>query len=303
MLNLIWLKSLICVIEQHSFQLAANQLGLAQPTISQHIQKLEEMLGVSLIKRGRNGCQPTSEALRLMPYAQSLLRLHERALLAVKQPLLRVGASSNIGIYLLQPYLQHYLHQHAQIQDKLDVVIDSNTSIADKLDNAEVDIALMEWWSPKTGYASQIWKTEPLVLITPPSHPMAKLATVSRSMLAGLSLIGGESGSGTGRLLKSYLQDMPQMPTVTMQLGSTEAVKQAVRAGLGISLVFASAVVDEIKHGTLAAIPLEDNALKKNLHLVWRESPTAQHERPEFVEHLLKLREPSAEINPSHRPD
>jgi DNA-binding transcriptional LysR family regulator len=296
MLNLIWLKSLITVIEQHSFQAAADRLGLAQPTVSQHIQKLEEMLCVPLIHRVRSGCQPTEYALRLLPYAQSMLRLQDRALLAVQQPTMRVGASSNIGIYLLPPYLQNYLHNNAHnhllhkpshTHNQLDIVIDSNPVIAEKLENAEIDIALMEWWSAKTGFASQIWKTETLVLITPPGHPLAKCTSISKATLSGLNLIGGESGSGTGKLLKTYLQGYQQLPAVSMQLGSTEAVKQAVRAGIGLSLVFASAVVDEVKQGSLCAIPLENPAPAKDLHLVWRQTPGIPHKRPEFVEHLL----------------
>ncbi|QEW07279.1 LysR family transcriptional regulator [Nitrincola iocasae] len=296
MLNLIWLKSLTTLIEQHSFQAAANQLGLAQPTVTQHIQKLEEMLCVPLIKRGRSGCQPTEYALRLLPYATSMLRLQDRALQAVQQPSMRVGASSNIGIYLLQPYLQSYLSTQTRQQDPLDLVIDTNPTIAEKLENAEIDIALMEWWPPKTGFDSQTWKTEPLVLITPPDHALTQLPSISRTMLSGLNLIGGESGSGTGRLLKTYLQDFQQMPTITMQLGSTEAVKQAVRAGLGISLVFASAVVDEVQHGSLCAIPLEDSALKKSIQIVWRHQSLGYDKRPEFVEHLLQT---SINLNPA----
>ena len=288
MLNLIWLKSLITLIEQHSFQAAANQLGIAQPTITQHIQKLEEMLCVPLIKRGRSGCQPTEYALRLMPYAESMLRIQDRALQAVQKPSLKLGASSNIGIYLLQPYLRHYLSEKTLEADKLDVLIDTNHSVAEKLENAEIDMALMEWWSPKAGFESRTWRTEPLVLITPHDHPLAKMTSISKAMLAGLNLIGGESGSGTGRSLKTYLQDFQQMPIVTMQLGSTEAVKQAVRAGLGISLVFASAVRDEVKHGNLCAIPLEDNALTKSIQLVWRQHPTVHNKRPDFVDYLLQ---------------
>lgn len=72
-----------------------------------------------------------------------------------------------------------------------------------------------------------------------------------------------------------------------MQLGSTEAVKQAVRAGIGISLVFASSVVDEVQYGSLCAIPLEDHALTKDIQLVWRQQPTIQQKQPQFVEYLL----------------
>jgi len=290
MLNLVWLKSLITLIEQQSFQAAANALGIAQPTITQHIQKLEEMLSVPLIQRGRSGCQPTESALLLLPYAESMLRLHQRALAAVHKPGVKVGASSNIGIYLLQPYLQDYYRHQPVASKTLDLVIENNPTIVEKLENAEIDIALTEWWTPKNGFESLVWKTESLVLIVPVGHPLAKLSTISRAMLTGLELIGGESGSGTGRLLKQYLQGFKQMPTVTMQLGSTEAVKQAVRAGLGISLVFASAVVDEVLHGSLVAIPLEGETLKKNIQLVWRQDALITDKRPDFVEHLLRFK-------------
>lgn len=289
MLNLIWLKSLITLVEKQSFQAAANKLGIAQPTISQHIQKLEEMLAVPLIHRGRSGCQPTESALRLMPYAESILRLHDRAINAVQKPGLKVGASSNIGIYLLQPYLQDYISNQPTAPKNLDLVIEANPAIVEKLENAEIDIALTEWWVPKNGFQSLVWKTESLMMIVPVGHPLTKFSTISKSMLASLELIGGESGSGTGRLLKQYLKGFKQMPTITMQLGSTEAVKQAVRAGLGISLVFASAVVDEVKHGSLCAIPLEGETLKKSIQLVWRKDSIVKDKLPDFVKHLLQF--------------
>lgn len=289
MLNLIWLKSLITLVEKQSFQAAATALGFAQPTISQHIQKLEEMLSVPLIQRGRSGCQPTEFALRLMPYAESMLRLHDRALHAVQKPYLKVGASSNIGIYVLQPYMQDYISRQPTASKNLDLLIEANPAIVEKLENAEIDIALTEWWVPKTGFQSLVWKTESLVLIVPVGHPLTKFSTISKSLLAGLELIGGESGSGTGRLIKQYLKGFKQMPTTTMQLGSTEAVKQAVRAGLGISLVFASAIVDEVKHGALCAIPLEGEALKKSIQLVWRQDPIFADKQPDFVKHLLQF--------------
>jgi DNA-binding transcriptional LysR family regulator len=248
------------------------------------------MLSVPLIQRGRSGCQPTESALRLLPYAESMLRLHQRALTAMQKPCVKVGASSNIGIYLLQPCLQDYYSHQPTGSKSLDLLIESNPAIVDKLENAEIDIALTEWWAPKNGFESLVWKTESLVLIVPVGHPLAKLKAISKSMLAGLELIGGESGSGTGRLLKNYLQGFTQLPTITMQLGSTEAVKQAVRAGLGISLVFASAVVDEVKHGSLSAIPLEGNTLKKSIQLVWRQDPIIIDKRPDFDEHLLRFK-------------
>ncbi|WP_243636436.1 LysR substrate-binding domain-containing protein, partial [Klebsiella pneumoniae] len=93
-----------------------------------------------------------------------------------------------------------------------------------------------------------------------------------------------EPGSGTGRLLTEYFGELG-VPRSGMQLGSTEAVKQAVRAGLGVSLVMASAVQDEVRSGALVALPIP--GLEKRLQLIWRKPPGNLHP-PGFVRHLLE---------------
>ncbi|HBT6884066.1 TPA: LysR family transcriptional regulator, partial [Klebsiella pneumoniae] len=102
--------------------------------------------------------------------------------------------------------------------------------------------------------------------------------------LVDLPMLGGEPGSGTGRLLTEYFGELG-VPRSGMQLGSTEAVKQAVRAGLGVSLVMASAVQDEVRSGALVALPIP--GLEKRLQLIWRKPPGNLHP-PGFVRHLLE---------------
>lgn len=283
MLNLVLVKSLVTVVRLRSFQAAAEELGLAQPTVSQHVQKLEEQLGVRMIHRARSGCEPTRAAAAFLPYAQSLLRLNDRALAALKGEHLRVGTSSNIGIYLLQPYLKRYLD--GREPSSVDLVIDRNPTIAELLETSEVDVALMEWWQPRPGVEAVRWRTEPVVLIVPPGHALASRAWVDKATLAGLELLGGEPGTGTGRLLAGYFGREGMSPRVSLQLGSTEAVKQAVKAGLGVSLVLASAVSEELAMGSLVAVPLAE-PLGKALYVAWRSGGRAAR-RPAFVEHLL----------------
>ncbi|WP_394242149.1 LysR family transcriptional regulator [Halopseudomonas laoshanensis] len=283
MLNLTWINTLVTLFQQGSFKAAADRLGLAQPTVTQHIQKLEEQLGIALVQRGRSGCHPTAGAQRLMPFAVSMLSLNQRALAAVRGEQWRVGASSNIGIYLLQPHVRSFLAEHGDAA--LDLVIDNNPTIAQKLSQAEIDMAIMEWWQPLDGFESRPWRNEPVVVIVPPDHPFACLSEITPEHLAGMALIGGESGTGTGRLLAEFFAGADQLPSVSMQLGSTEAVKQAVRAGLGISLVLASTVTQEVEVGALCAIPLAGAGLNKELMLVWRTTAGAQ--APHFIQHLL----------------
>lgn len=286
MLNLVWLRSFVTLVDSKSFQAAGRALGIAQPTVSQHIQKLEEQLGVQLIQRGRQGCAPTREALALMPFAQSMLVLNDRALKALSAGPLRIGASSNIGIYMLNPHVKSFME--AADATRVELVIDRNPSIAEKLINGEVDLALMEWWQPRSGFQCRSWKQEELVLIVHPDHPHARLETVSREELLGLELLGGEPGTGTGRLLSRYFGETAILPRVSMQLGSTEAVKQAVKAGMGASLVLASSVQEEARSGSLRAIPVAAPGLAKELMIIWRETPPGRLSVPAFISHLCR---------------
>ncbi|QIB50094.1 LysR family transcriptional regulator [Pseudomonas sp. OIL-1] len=283
MLNPVWLKSLVAIVQTGSFQSAARTLGLAQPTVSQHLQKLEEQVGVTLVHRSRSGCQPTTRALAFMRHATALLDMHDRALDALHGRRQRVGASSNIGTYLLQPFLRSYLGTGAE-GGEVDLRIAANPDVADQLLAGQLDAAVMEWWIPHPDFEQRQWRVEPLVLIVGPDHPLAGAESIERARLVELPMLGGEPGSGTGRLLTEYFGELG-VPRSGMQLGSTEAVKQAVRAGLGVSLVLASAVCDEVRSGTLVALPIP--GLEKHVQLIWRKPPR-NLPPPGFVVHLLE---------------
>lgn len=273
------------MVRSGSFQAAARELEIAQPTVSLHLHKLEQQLGAALIRRNRSGCEPTREALAFLPYAQSLIRLAEKAGSAIRGDCLRIGASSNIGVYMLQPLAKDFFRDRREADFEL--LIERNPVVADRLESGEIDLALMEWWDRRPGFAFSRWREESLVLIVPPQHSWAQRTHVKKSDLYGLELLGGEPGTGTGRLLERYFGAHPSMPRVSLRLGSTEAVKQAVKAGLGISLVPASAVTDEVRLGTLVALPVVEPRLTKELFLIWRDLGEYGVRHPAFVDYLL----------------
>jgi molybdate transport repressor ModE-like protein len=268
MVNLQYIATLLAVVHTGSFREAAKQRGLSQSAVSQHIRKLEQIFKVRLIERSNAGCQPTKEANALIPYAKNLLKLAERTINVLQRPGIAIGASSNIGIYLLQPYVKTYLDQHNHSHN-VDMVIDRNPVIADKLQCGGIDVAVMEWWDNRPGFTAQLWRSEELVVIVPPHHPWRKLPCIPMRLLNGIKLLGGEPGTGTGRLLKQHFGEQAKNLHISMQLGSTEAVKQWVKAGLGVSLVLAGTVAQEHKTGALRAIPIEGHPLEKKLFVVW----------------------------------
>ena len=267
-MNLTYVESFLAVATTGGFRQAAKQISLSQPTVSQHISKLEQLLKAALIVRKHSGCTLTTEGRAFVPYAETLLRTSRRALLLFEKQTVVIGASSNIGIYLLPPYLKAYQRANDEVQ-MVELVIDSNPVIAEKLQNLEVDIAVMEWWDNRPGFHTKIWRREDLVVIVAPDHPWSKLPVIDKDRLKGCNLLGGEPGTGTGRLLQSYFGDDASSIGIAMQLGSTEAVKRAVQAGLGISLALRSTVSKEHAAGTLRAIPFAERPPQKDLYVIW----------------------------------
>jgi len=280
MLSLSQVFAFLGVVETGTFQGAANRLGLAPATISQNVKSLEEALGVTLIIRSRIRCEPTVHGMAFLKHAKSLIQIAERAELSVRDRPFLVGASGNVGVYLLQPFIRKFVGNYAD-KGSLDLTISTNPRLAESLESGEIDIAVMEWWDNRPGFTSRIWRTEPMVVITPPDHPWAKKKTISKDALFETPLIGGEAGTGTATLLRQVFGPMGAELRVSYKLGSTEAVKAAVKAGLGVSLVMLSAVREELAAGSLRALQISETKLAKKIVVVMPDDtpPTAPSAR------------------------
>jgi len=267
MLNLSQIEAFVAIVETGSFRGAAKKLGCSQPRISQQLRKLEAALGATLVTRDRSNSTSTGNGARLLPFARNLLKSAERVHDVISGRKLVVGASSNIGIYLLQPIVARYAHECGS--DKaIDLRIAGNPEIADRLSGGELDLAVMEWWDRRQGFSATRWRQEKLVVIVSPDHPWAKKKAVTPESLFDEPMVGGEAGTGTGTLLQKIFGKNASKIRISHSLGSTEAVKAAVKAGLGVSLVFASAVEQEVRAGLLRAVPISGVEINKDLFVV-----------------------------------
>jgi len=287
MLNLSQIEAFIAVVDTRGFHDAAARLGCSQPRVSQQLRKLERALGVTLINRDRLQSIPTAQGVRLIPLARSLLRTAARAKDVVIGRKIVIGASSNIGIYLLPPYVARFSRIQGNAID-VDLRIAGNQEIAEALASREVDLALMEWWDNRSGFVAKKWHEEKLLVIVSPNHPWAKRRSVDRDQLFEQPIIGGEAGTGTGVLLKRIFGESALKIRIGMNVGSTEAVKAAVKAGLGISLVFASAVQEEIRNGLLCGLSVAGFRISKALFVVFPEDLPADAAAHHFARMLVK---------------
>ena len=286
-MNLEHVRSYLALLRTGNYHRAAKQLGIAQPTVSQHIRKLEKSLGATLIIRDRNGCGIAPRTEAFARYAKALVRLADKARNSLSRPPMTVGASTNVGTYLLQPLFKDFYDENRESLN-LDLVIDRNDRIADLLEGDEIDVAVMEWWDNRAGFMFLPWKREPLVVIVPPSHPWGTRDSITPEDLTRERIVGGEPATGTGRILRETLGDLMSGLHVAFTLGSTEAVKNAVQAGLGISMVLASSVHDEVQSGALKSLEIEGIRLEKELVVVHRRGLPADSVVVRFTEKLVK---------------
>jgi DNA-binding transcriptional LysR family regulator len=274
MLSLSQVSAFLAVVETGTFQGAAAQLGLAQATVSQHVRALEEGLATQLVVRSRVRCTPTMHGMTFLRHARTLLKLAERAERSIRDRRTLVGASGNTGVYLLPPFVRRFLRS-AGDDTALDLVIAPNPEIAQKLQDGAIDLGVMEWWDDRPGFIAKPWRRESMVVIVAPDHPWARRSSIRKEELLATPLIGGEPGTGTATLLREVFGDEAKNLKVSYTLGSTEAVKNAVKAGLGVSLVMASAIQDELAAGTLCATRIARHTLAKQIMLVFPEDTPA----------------------------
>ena len=189
MLNLIHARSFVTVIATRGVRAAARELDLAPSTIVDHIRQLEEVLAAPLVVRQRGSAMPTDQGARFLPLARALVETAGRVRSLIHLPALRLAASSNVGIYLLQPHIAAF-RQCAGIP--VEQWIGSNSDVVARLERGEADVAAMEWWDGRPGFTARTWRREPLVVIVGPGHRWARRGSVPVTDLQTEPLLGGE---------------------------------------------------------------------------------------------------------------
>lgn len=260
------------VAEHSGITRAAEALHISQPAVSSQLAQLETQLGAKLVHRLPRGVELTSIGDVLYSYARRIGQLEDDAQRAVQDHLslhrgrLAVGASTSIGSYLLPQILGAFAQQFPGVQ--LSLSISNTETIQRDLLDGTLDLGLTEGFAPEEHFEITVFREDVLLLIVPPNHPLTTRDSITLRQLAQYPLLAREPGSGTRAVLeKAFLQRGVDFD-VSMSLGSSEALKRGVAAGLGLALMSELAVSLELTLGRLAAVPVEDLALRRPLHLL-----------------------------------
>jgi DNA-binding transcriptional LysR family regulator len=275
------------VAELRSFSRAAEALSLTQPTVSEHIRALEDDLGVQLLDRLGRGAAPTRAGQLVLGYGRQMLALAREARQAIDQfqgcmsGELVVGGSTIPGEYLLPPLVGQFKGKHPEISIVL--LIGSTRHVTTWVEDGRAEVAVVGARPPSRTIESRELTSDELVVVVPAGHPWADRAHVTLEQLSTEPLVMREQGSGSREAVERAFElagsDLSRFRVVG-EMGSTQAVKQAVRAGIGVSLVSKRAVGDECRARLLHCVRLADITISRAFHLITRRdrnrSPLAQ---------------------------
>lgn len=290
MLNLHHLHLLRTVASCQSYSRAAEQLGITQPAVSMQIRKLEESVALPLVTTRGRLLVLTEAGQTLVTYADRILRLGDEAEQAMAQfrglhrGHLRVAASSTPGAYLLPAALAEFRRDHPEVGVTLEV---GNTRMSLGLVEAGlVDLAVVgEAAADEVEVRLQPLCDDCLTVVVAPGHPWAARQSITPAELAAEPLILREEGSNTRAVLDRRLTAATgSRANAAMLLSSTEAVKEAVAAGLGAAVLSGLAVRWEVQSGRLVAVPVAGLDLCRRLQ--WALAPAASPLANAFMEYL-----------------
>ena len=263
------------VIELQGFSSAARAVNLAQASVSERIANLEAAVGTRLLDRLGRCTVPTKAGELLYGKAQELLGkrretvLAMEAFLGVKKGPLLIGASTIPGNFILPTLIGQFRQRFPEVT--LTVKVGDTADIAGKVARGEVEAGFVGSTGGEPGLNyTRLWDDE-LVLVVPARHPWAGKASVGINDLLREPFVAREEGSGTQRsLLARIAEELPDGVNsldVVCELGSSGAVKEAVKGGVGVAFISSRAVETEVRAGQLAKVVVRGIDIRRNFYL------------------------------------
>ncbi|TSH93131.1 LysR family transcriptional regulator [Verticiella sediminum] len=248
------LKSFYAVARCGTVTKAAEQLGVSQPTVTGQLRQLEARYGIELFHRQGRGLQLSAEGERLLPLVERLVQQESEIEFRLRDASdlrggsLRVGAT---GPFYIMQTLQRYHERYPGVDVSL--AIGNSQAMLAALHDYRIEVATSAYRVDDERLHRQTIAVDPLHVVAHRDHPLARGKLVALTELARHTLLLREPGSMTRQASEALLVEAQVQPRRVLEIGSREAIRQAVLCGLGVSLM---PVREVASHPDLLALPL-----------------------------------------------
>lgn len=260
-MNIGQLRTFVAIVEQGTFSSAARALGISQPAVTMQIQSLEADLGATLLERRYRKVDPTEAGRALLPYARKVLAELETARQEIERLSDTVGGhlelavSTTPGQYIVPRLLGRFLKEYPDVTVSLRVY--DTADVVSRVESGDAHLGMTGAHMHGASVLYEEMGTDSLLMICPPDSPLASRSDVTLSEVAESPFIVRENGSGTRVVFEHALRDggiEPSDLNVVIELGTSEAIVNAVEGGMGIGVVSHWMADKALALGTVAQV-------------------------------------------------
>jgi molybdate transport repressor ModE-like protein len=284
---------LLDAVDAHgSLSAAARALGLAQPSVSTGLRRLERQTGLTLVTRAASGTRLTPAGAALLGRARDVLAASDalerevHALRTAVEGRVRVAASLSVAEYLVPGWLASRPAGSAVV----DLAVANSRDVVDAVLHGRADLGFVEGPDVADGLHARSVGDDELVVVVAPGHPWARRRRpVTAAELSTAPLAVREAGSGTRAVLERALAAAGHpLAGSPAQLGSTSAVKNVVRGGTAAAVLSRLTVADELARGDLLRVAVDGVDLTRTLRMVWARSRRPTPATRELAAHVVR---------------
>jgi DNA-binding transcriptional LysR family regulator len=290
-INLNQLRVFHAAAKVQSFTRAAEALFLTQPGISKHIKELEEYYGTRLFDRLGKKVVLTQAGEILYAKTETIftmidqLKVEIDELQGLNRGILNIGASITIGVYLLPGVLGQFRSLFSNIDIRLDIAL--NQQVAEMLLNNSIDFGFLGAPVSDDRLKLEPFFKDALVLIVPSNHEWAHRSAIEPHELLRQPFILSRRGSGTRSVIEERLVQIGISLKNTLEFGNTEAVKKAVEAGLGVSIVSRIAIQREEHLGVIRALGISGVDFRRTFYFAYRKDKYLSNLDKTFLQFIV----------------
>jgi DNA-binding transcriptional LysR family regulator len=284
------------VAQKRSFSKAAASVYLTQPTVSEHVSTLEKLLGVKLFDRMGRKVELTRAGEIYYKYAKKIIELRSEAqqvldsFLGLLRGRLTIGASTIPGVYIVPKIVGSFSRKFPAIRAMIHVA--DSGEIIDQVSEGSLEVGFVGRKPRGKVLAAKAFVSDNLVVAVPPGHKWEKKGTISIDELREEPFLLREPGSGTRSALEDALAkhriSLEKEFNAVAELGSTEAVKQGIRGGLGVSVISDIAAAADCPNCRLKTLKIEGVAIERKFYRIHLKNHTLTPAAEAFLSHMAE---------------
>jgi DNA-binding transcriptional LysR family regulator len=298
------LETFLEVARLCSFSRAAERRFRTQPAVSSQIRALEEEVGAKLLDRSGGKVSITQSGKLFMKYAEETIEARKAVCVAIAETEriprgeLVVGANEGTCLHVLPEVFADFKKTYPEVAvgikradyaKTLDSVIDNSVDfgvVSLPVNDARLTVVPIHW--------------DELVIIAPPSHPLALMKAATIGEVASFPLLVPKSGH-TRDALENLFHERRLKPQISMELDSSELLKRFVAADVGVGFIARSNVAEDVRAGVLAVIPISDAQVRRDLALIFRKDKALSRAALAFIDTAVRHKTADPAIEPVKR--